>query len=190
MSPTTDRLHFTGDDEADRLLVEDPLALLIGFVLDQQVTLQKAFSGPLELKRRLGGLDAGRIAAMDPMELEEIFARKPALHRFPRNMAARTRELCAAVVADYAGDARRVWSDAKDGADLKRRLSSLPGFGEMKVRTLAAVLGKRLGVQPPGWEQVAPAHMSLGDVDSPETLAEYQAAKRAMKAEMRAAERG
>lgn len=183
----TDRLHFTGDDEADRLLVDEPLALLIGFVLDQQVTLQKAFSGPLELKRRLGGLDARRIAEMEPEKLEEFFATRPALHRFPRNMANRTREMCAVIAGDYDGDAGCVWSEAADGADLKRRLSALPGFGPMKVATLAAVLGKRLGVRPPGWEKVAPDHMSLGDVDSPEALAGYQAEKKARKAAARAA---
>lgn len=183
-----DRLYFTGDEEADRLLVREPLALLIGFVLDQQVTLQKAFSGPLELKRRIGGtLDAAAIAAMDPERLEEIFAERPALHRFPRNMAARTRELCAAVASEYGGDAGRVWGEAVDGRDLKRRLAALPGFGDMKVQTLIAVLGKRLGVHPPGWEEVAAGQMSLGDVHSPETLAEYQAAKRARKAAARAA---
>ena len=186
-SAVSDRLHFTGDDEADRLLAEEPLALLIGFVLDQQVPLQKAFSGPLELKRRLGSLDAAEIGAMDPAALEEVFRQKPALHRFPANMARRTQDLCQVVVEEYGGDASRVWTEAADGADLDRRLRSLPGFGDMKVRSLAAVLGKRLGVQPPGWEQVAANHFCLGDVDSPERLAEYQAAKRAHKAALRAA---
>ena len=186
-TPTTDRLHFTGDEEADRLLVSDPLALLIGFVLDQQVTLQKAFSGPLELKRRLGRLDAAEIASMDPPALEEAFSERPALHRFPRNMATRTRDLCAVLVADYGGDAGRVWGEAKDGQDLSHRLSALPGFGEMKVSTLTAVLAKRLGVRPAGWEKIAPKHMTLGDVDSPEALAEYQAQKEAWKAEQKAA---
>jgi uncharacterized HhH-GPD family protein len=185
-----DRLHFTGDDEADRLLAEEPLALLVGFVLDQQVPLQKAFSGPLELKRRLGSLDPGEIASMDPAVLEEVFRQKPALHRFPANMARRTQELCRVVVDEYAGDASRVWGDAADGPDLERRLRSLPGFGDMKVRSLAAVLGKRLGVRPAGWEEVAANHFCLGDVDSPERLAEYQAAKRARKAELRAASSG
>jgi uncharacterized HhH-GPD family protein len=185
---TPDRLHFTGDDEADRLLVEEPLALLIGFELDQQVPLQKAFSGPLELRRRLGRLDAAAIAATDPRELEAVFRERPALHRFPANMARRTQELCRTLVEDYDGDAARVWTEAADGADLARRLGALPGFGEMKVRTLVAVLGKQLGVRPAGWEQFAPAHMSLGDVDSAAKLAEYQAAKRAHKAAARAAQ--
>ncbi len=184
---TADRLHFTGNEEADRLLVEEPLALLIGFVLDQQVPLQKAFSGPLELKRRLGALDARAIAGMDPARLDEVFREKPALHRFPGNMARRTQDLCATIAEDYGGDAARVWTEATDGRDLERRLHALPGFGEMKVKTLAAVLGKRLGVRPPGWEEVAAKHVCLGDVDSPEKLAEYQAAKRAHKAALRAA---
>jgi uncharacterized HhH-GPD family protein len=179
-------LPWTGDDEADRLLESDPLALLIGFVLDQQVTLQKAFSGPLELKRRIGTLDAAAIAAMDTAELESVFARRPALHRFPGNMARRTQALCEAIVRDYGGDASRVWREAKSGRDLEHRLLALPGIGEMKAKTILAVLGKRFGVRPPGWEDVAPRHPSLGDVDSPETLASYQAGKRAHKAELRA----
>jgi uncharacterized HhH-GPD family protein len=181
-----DRLHFTGRDEADALLAENPLALLIGFVLDQQVPLQKAFAGPYELRRRIGILDAAVIAGMDPGELEEAFRTKPALHRFPGNMARRTQELCATIVDDYDGDASRVWTEARDGVDLERRLLALPGIGEMKARTLIAVLGKRFGVRPPGWETVAPKHMCLGDVDSAAKLDEYQAAKRAHKAALRA----
>jgi uncharacterized HhH-GPD family protein len=183
---TTQRLPFTGDDEADRLLVDDSLALLIGFVLDQQVPLQKAFSGPLELSRRVGGLDARTLAAMDPEQLADIFRERPALHRFPGNMARRTQELCAAIADRYDGDAARVWTGAADGRDLHDRLLALPGIGPMKAGTLVAILGKRLGVAPPGWEAFAPDHMTLGDVDSAETLATYQAGKRAKKAELRA----
>ena len=179
-------IHFTGDDEADRLLASSPLALTIGFVLDQQVTVQKAFSSPLELSKRLGGLDGKAIAAMDPAALEEVFRAKPALHRFPANMARRVQEYCAVLVSDYDGDAAAVWTGARDGADLDRRLRALPGIGEMKARTMVGVLAKRLGVRPQGWEAFAPQHESLGDVDSPEALAEYQAAKRARKAAMRA----
>ena len=179
-------IHFTGDPEADAFLGESPLALLIGFVLDQQVTVQKAFSSPLELSKRLGGLDAHEIAAMDTGRLEEVFREKPALHRFPANMARRTQEFCAALVSDYDGDAAAVWNGATDGADLERRLLALPGIGEMKARSLVAVIAKRLGVQPPGWEEFAPQHACLGDVDSPEALADYQAAKRAHKAALRA----
>lgn len=183
----SDRLHFTGDDEANRLLAAEPLALLIGFVLDQQVPLQKAFSGPLELKRRLGRLDAREIAGLDPDRLDAVFRERPALHRFPGTMAKRTQELCRVLVEDYDGNAARVWNEARDGADLERRLAALPGFGEMKVRSLSAVLGKRLGVQPPGWQEVAARHFCLGDIDSAAKLAEYQAAKRAHKAAQRAA---
>ena len=180
-------LYFTGDDEADRFLAEEPLALLVGFVLDQQVTVQKAFSGPLELRRRLGSFDAATIATTDPAELEELFRQKPAIHRFPGNMARRVQELCAEVAEDYGGRAERVWLDAESGEDLQRRLLDLPGIGPMKARSLIAILVKRFGVTPPGWEEVAPTHPTLGDVDSYETLEDYQAKKRAYKATLRAA---
>jgi uncharacterized HhH-GPD family protein len=183
---TPERLPWTGDDEADRLLASDPLALLIGFVLDQQVTLQKAFSGPLELCRRIGSLDARTIASMDTGELEATFARRPALHRFPGNMARRTQALCVAIVRDYDGRAERVWTEAKDARDLERRLLAQPGVGEMKAKTLLAVLGKQFGIRPAGWEDVAPHHPTLGDADTPEAVAAYQAGKRARKAAMRA----
>lgn len=186
MATTTDSLPFTGDAEADRLLVREPLALLIGFVLDQQVPLQKAFSGPLELSRRIGGLDARTIAAMDPERLDEVFRERPALHRFPGNMARRTREMAQFVVERYDGDAGRIWTEARDGADLNARLLEVPGIGPMKAGTLVAILGKQLGVAPAGWEAFAPKHMTLGDVDSAEKLATYQAGKRAYKAEQRA----
>jgi uncharacterized HhH-GPD family protein len=186
--PTTrpEALHFTGDGDADRLLAEEPLALLIGFVLDQQVSVQKAFSSPLELRRRIGTLDADAIAGMDPGELEEAFRRKPALHRFPGTMAQRTQELCAAIATDYGGRAERVWTEAATGAELERRLLDLPGIGPMKAKSLLAILAKRFGVRPPGWEEVAPAYPTLGDVDSLETLEAYQAKKRAYKASLRA----
>jgi uncharacterized HhH-GPD family protein len=180
------KLPYTGNDEADRLLAEDPLALLIGFVLDQQVPLQKAFSGPFELRRRVGTLDAAALASMDAEKLEAAFKERPALHRFPGNMARRTQALVEVIVRDYGGDAAAVWTEAKDGKDLERRLLSLPGIGEMKARTIIGILGKQFGVQPPGWEAVAPQHRSLGDVDSPEALADYQAGKRAWKAQLRA----
>jgi uncharacterized HhH-GPD family protein len=183
---TIDRLPFTGDDAADRLLVAEPLALLIGFELDQQVTVQKAFSGPAVLKQRLGHLDATRIAAMDPEALATVFREQPALHRFPAAMAARVQELCGAIAADYGNDAQRVWAEAVDGADLQRRLLALPGIGDMKAKALLAILARRLDVRPPGIEAVLPTHPTLGDVDSPEALASYQAGKRAMKAAKRA----
>jgi uncharacterized HhH-GPD family protein len=181
-----DHLHFTGDDEADRFLAEEPLALLVGFVLDQQVTVQKAFSGPLELKRRLGTFDAAKIAAIDPAELDEAFRARPAIHRFPSNMAKRVQELCAAIAEDYGGRAERLWLEAGSGEDLKRRLLELPGIGPMKANSLIAILGKRFGIRPPGWEEVAPAYPTLGDVDSREALEDYQEKKRAHKAALRA----
>ena len=179
-------LPFTGDDAADRLLADDPLALLVGFALDQQVTVQKAFSGPAELKRRLGHLDAARIKAMAPDDLAEVFRERPALHRFPGSMAGKVQALCAAIATDYGNDAARVWGEAVDGPDLERRLLGLPGIGDMKAKSLIAVLGKRFGVRPPGYEAVAPTWPTLGDVDSAEALATYQAGKRAHKAAMRA----
>jgi uncharacterized HhH-GPD family protein len=180
------RLPYTGDDEADRLLASDPLALLIGFALDQQVSVQKAFSGPAELRRRVGHLDPARIAAMDPSELEEVFRRRPALHRFPAAMARRVQALCAFVADRYEGDAARVWTGAADGRDLEARLKALPSFGDMKVRSMLAILAKRYGLQLPGLAERVPKHPTLGDVDSPEALERYQAAKRAHKARMRA----
>jgi uncharacterized HhH-GPD family protein len=181
-----DHLPFTGNADADALIATDPLALLIGFALDQQVTVQKAFSGPHELRQRIGSLDAATIATMDPEALDRAFRTPPALHRFPGNMAGRVRDLCAAIAGGYGGDASRIWSEAADAKDLHRRLIALPGIGEMKAGTIVALLGKRYGIKPAGWDEVAPKHPTLGDVDSPEALAEYQAGKRARKAELRA----
>jgi uncharacterized HhH-GPD family protein len=181
-----DHLPFTGDPDADALLARDPLALLIGFALDQQVTVQKAFAGPLELQRRTGSLDAAMIATMDPETLDRAFRTPPALHRFPGNMAKRVRDLCAAIADGYGGDASRIWTEAADARDLHARLIALPGIGEMKAGTIVALLGKRFGIRPAGWDEVVPSHPTLGDVDSPEALAEYQAGKRARKAELRA----
>ncbi len=181
-----DHLPFTGDADADRLLAEDPMALLIGFVLDQQVPLQKAFSGPAELQRRIGTLDAASIAGMDPEALAAAFSERPALHRFPGTMAQRTQALAAFVAETYDGDVSRAWTEAADGRDLERRLLALPGIGEMKAKALIAILGRRFGVRPPGWEAVAPTYPTLGDVDTPEALADYQAKKRAYKAKLKA----
>jgi uncharacterized HhH-GPD family protein len=178
-------LPFTGDPEADAFNARDPLALLVGFALDQQVTVQKAFAGPLALSRRLGGFDAGSIASMDPAALEAAFRERPAIHRFPGTMAGRVQDLCRHVEAEYGGDASRIWTGAADGADLERRLLGVPGIGEMKAKSLIAVLANRYGVRPPGWEAVAPTYPTLGDVDSAEALAAYQDAKRAHKAAMR-----
>jgi uncharacterized HhH-GPD family protein len=179
-----DRLHFTGDDEADELIAREPFALLVGFALDQQVTVQTAFRGPLKLKHRLGTLEPGAIAATDPGRVEAAFREKPAIHRFPGNMARRVQDLASLVAEEYGGDAERVWSEATDSADLRKRLSALPGFGEMKVRTLGAVLAKRFGLETA--QELVPGHPTLGDVDSPEALEWYQEKKRAHKAKMRA----
>ncbi len=179
-------LPFTGDPDADALLVADPMALVIGFLLDQQVTVQKAFSGPLELQRRIGTLDAKKIAAIDPEVLATAFRTPPALHRFPGSFAEKTQKLAAYIAERYDGDVARVWTEARDGKDLEARLMDLPGIGEMKAKTLIAILGKKFGVKPPGWDDVAPTWPTLGDVDSAESLAAYQAGKRAKKAELRA----
>jgi uncharacterized HhH-GPD family protein len=178
-----DRLHFTGNDEADRLLAENPLALLIGFALDQQVPAQTAFSGPLKLKQRLGRLDAAEIAGMELDRLEAACREKPAVHRFPGTMATRVQELCRVVVSEYHGDASRVWTDAVDADDLRRRIEALPGFGEMKVKALGAGLSKHFGVAAA--QGLVPPHPTLGDVDSAQALERYQAQKRAHKASLR-----
>ncbi len=182
-------IPFTGNPVADALLAADPLALLIGFTLDQQVTVQKAFAGPLELRRRAGTLDAAALAAMDPEAFETAFRTPPALHRFPGNMAKRVQALCAVVATTYGGDAARVWTGAADARDLRARLKALPGIGDDKAATIGALLAKQMGVRPTGWESELPDHPTLGDVDSAEALAEYQAGKRAYKAELRARDR-
>lgn len=190
MSTTADRLPFTGDDDADCYLAEEPLALLIGFALDQQVTVQKAFAGPHELRRRLGHLDAARIAGLPAEDLDRVFRTPPAIHRFPSSMAAKVQALCAVIAGRYGNDASRIWREARDGKDLRDRLAGLPGFGAMKVSGTLAILARRLGVSVPGLADVLPSHPTLGDVDSPEALARYQAGKRAAKAEARAAKVG
>jgi uncharacterized HhH-GPD family protein len=181
-----DHLPFTGDPEADRLLATDPLALLIGFALDQQVTVQKAFAGPLELRRRVGTLDAKALATMDYETFEAAFRTPPSLHRFPGNMAKRVRELVVAIADTYGGDAARIWTEAADAKDLYKRLIGLPGIGEMKAGTIVSLLGQRYGIKPAGWDEVVPTFPTLGDVDSAEALADYQAGKRAHKAALRA----
>jgi uncharacterized HhH-GPD family protein len=173
-----DHLYFTDSEEANALIASDPMALLIGFALDQQVTVEKAFSGPLALKERLGSIDAATLAAAD---LEPLFREKPAIHRFPGSMAQRVHELAVYVRDRYDGDAARVWTDAADADELRANLAALPGFGEMKVKSLGAVLAKRFGVATAS--ELVPGHPTLGDVDSPQALADYQAAKRVHKAE-------
>jgi uncharacterized HhH-GPD family protein len=173
-----DRLYFTESDEANELIARDPMALLIGFALDQQVSVQKAFSGPLALRERLGAIDAGTVAAAD---LEPLFRERPAIHRFPGAMAQRVHDLAVHVRDTYDGDAERVWTGAADGAELRANLEALPGFGEMKVKALGAVLAKRFGVAAA--QDLVPWHPTLGDVDSADALTEYQAAKRLHKKE-------
>jgi uncharacterized HhH-GPD family protein len=175
-----DQLHYTDSDEANALLATNPLALLIGFALDQQVPVQTAFLGPLKIKQRLGTLE---VARLDPAKVEAAFREKPAVHRFPGAMAARVQELCALVEEEYDGDASRLWRDASDSADLRKRIEELPGFGKMKVIALGSVLAKRFGIQAA--EGLVPSHPTIGDVDSKEALESYQAAKRAHKAKMR-----
>ncbi len=180
-----DALYFTNDEEANRLIASEPLALVIGFVLDQQVSVPTAFLGPLKLQQRLGGLDAGAIAATDPARLEHVFREKPAVHRFPANMAKRVQDVCTVIANDYGGDASRIWREAADTDDLRSRIASLPGFGEMKVKALACVLARQFGLEMA--EPLVPDHPMLGDVDSIEALEEYQRLKREYKARQRAA---
>jgi uncharacterized HhH-GPD family protein len=173
-----DRLHFTDSDEANALIASDPMALLIGFALDQQVLVQKAFAGPQALRERLGSIDAATLAQAD---LEPVFREPPAIHRFPGMMAKRVHDLAVYLQERYDGDAARVWSDAKDTEQLRANLSGLPGFGEMKTKSLGSVLAKRFGVAAAAG--LVPWHPTLGDVDSPQALADYQATKRVHKAE-------
>jgi uncharacterized HhH-GPD family protein len=173
-----DRLHFTDSDEANELIATDPMALLVGFVLDQQVTVQKEFSGPLDIRERLGSLDAATLADAD---LESVFRVRPAIHRFPGSMAKRVHDLAVHIRDEYDGDAARVWTDAADATALRANLAALPGFGEMKIKALGAVLAKRFGVEAA--QDLVPSHPTLGDVDSAQALADYQAEKRIHKAE-------
>ena len=176
---------WTQNEAANELLETDPLALLIGMVLDQQVKMEKAFSGPYELKERLGHLDAGKIAEMDPERLDAAFRERPALHRFPGNMARRVQAMCAAVVKDYGGDAASIWRDASSGDELAARIARLPGFGEMKTRIMVSILAKKFGVKPTGWEKHAATWHSVADVDSAESMAHARDVKREMKAKAR-----
>ena len=177
-----DRLYFTDSDEANALIASDPMALLIGFALDQQVTVGQAFIGPLRLRERLGSLE---VAALASAELEPLFRQKPAIHRFPGSMARRVQDLAVHVRDCCGGDAARVWTDAADASELRANLSALPGFGEMKIKSLGAVLAKHFGI--PAAQGLVPSHPTLGDVDSAQALLDYQAAKRAHKAEWSAA---
>ena len=181
---TNPSVWLTGDSEADRLLAEDDNALLIGMILDQQVPMEKAFSGPLVIAQRMGGtLDVAEIAASDEEEFVAMCSRPPAIHRFPGSMAERVQQLARLVEGEYGGDASRLWNEAADGADLRKRIAALPGFGEMKIKALGSVLAKRFGVEAA--QELVPNHPTLGDVDSPEALERYQAAKREYKAKLR-----
>ncbi len=186
-------LCLSQDRAADELLSRDPLALLIGMVLDQQIPLEWAFKGPYNLKERLGGrLDAAEIASMDPNELAKVFGRPPALHRFPASNAKRVHELCRVVVEQYDGQADEVWRSAGDGAELLARVKALPGFGDQKSRIFVALLGKQLGVRPPEWEQAAGEYgrpdsfMSVADIDGPESLAKVRRYKQEKRAAAKA----
>ena len=190
-------IHVTGDDAVDQLLSDDPLALLIAMVLDQQVPLERAFRSPFDLRERLGGrLDVAELASMDPEALAAVFSEKPALHRFPKSMAGRVQEVCAVIVDTYGGDAAAIWTSAADGKTLLANVKALPGFGEQKARIFIALLGKQLGVRPPGWEKVASPYgdtgsfKSVADIDSPEALAKVRQYKQKMKAKAKAATSG
>ena len=180
-----DRLYFTESDEANALIASDPMALLVGFELDQRVTVMKAFEGPLALKERLGAIDAETLASAD---LEPVFFEKPVIHRYPRSMAKRVHELAVHVRDRYDGNAARVWTDAADSDELRANLLALPGFGEMKVGSLGAVLFKHFGVEAA--RELMPPHPTLGDVDSPQALDDYQAEKTLHKAEWAKARAG
>jgi uncharacterized HhH-GPD family protein len=173
-----DRLYFTESEEANSLIASDPMALLVGFALDQQITVQQAFTGPLLLQERIGAIDADTLASAD---LEPVFRTKPAIHRYPGAMAKRVHDLAVHVLDRYDGDAARVWTGASDADELRANIADLPGFGEMKVKSLGAVLAKRYKLKSA--KALVPPHPTLGDVDSPQALIDYQAAKRAHKAE-------
>ena len=178
MTTTPARLFFTDSEEANELIATDPMALLVGFALDQQVSVQKAFSGPLAIRQRVGSLDPAVLAGAD---LDTVFRERPAVHRFPGAMATRVHDLAVHIRDDLGGDAARVWTDAADAAQLRANLAALPGFGEMKIKALGSVLAKRYGIAAAA--DLVPWHPTLGDVDSPQALADYQAAKRRHKAE-------
>ena len=179
-------LQWTEDPAANRLIADNPLALLIGVCLDQQFPIEQAFLGPLRMRERLGTLDPGRLAATDPEVFAVVFRTPPAIHRFPRSMAERAQGICRIVAETYGGDASRLWREAGTAAELHRRLAALPGFGPLKARIVTGVLARHFGVRPPGWEEVAPDFPTLADVTTADERRAYQAAKRAHKAAMRA----
>lgn len=179
---------FTSNPEANALLTENPLALMLGMLLDQQVPMEWAFMAPNSLRERLGGtLDASAIAAMEPEAVEAIFRAKPALHRYPGSMAKRTHALCVYLVQEYDGRAEAVWEGVATGKELLARVNALPGYGNDKARIFVGLLGKRMGVRPKGWETAAADWASIADVDRFERVGEIREAKRAMKAAKKAA---
>lgn len=187
-------LHLSQEPESDRFLTENPLALVIGMVLDQQIRIEHAFAGPLELQRRLGRkLTAATIAGMDRQELRDLFAQRQSLHRFPGAMADRVGQLCRMVVDEWGGDVSRVWTTATSGEELVARIEQLPGFGKQKARIFTALLGKQLGCRPPGWREAAGPFgaagslLSVADITDKATLSKVREAKRAKKAEQAAA---
>jgi uncharacterized HhH-GPD family protein len=187
------QLCLAQEPEADALLSRDPLALLIGMVLDQQIPLEWAFKGPLHMTQRLGrDLDAADIAARDPDDLAKVFATPPAIHRFPGSMAGRVQELCRIVAEEYDGDAAAVWTGAKTGDELLKRLEALPGFGKQKAKIFLALLGKQLGVTPKGWREAAgefgaaKSHKSVADITDGKSLEKVRAFKKGMKAKAKA----
>ena len=180
-------MPWTGDSDADTLLAENPFALLMGMLLDQQFPMERAFYGPFLLQQRLGEpLSPARIAAMDPEDLVAIFRGPPAIHRFPGAFAKRTHDLARAIVEDYDGETARIWTTAGDGDDLYKRLRRLPGFGDAKARIFVGVIGKRLGMGPPGWEAVAADWPSIADVGRWEDVFALRQQKREMKATRKA----
>jgi uncharacterized HhH-GPD family protein len=184
---STPNLGWTDNPEANQLVATDPLALLIGFCLDQQVPIEWAFVGPLTIRERLGSLDAATLAGMDPLSFQAACQRPPAIHRFPRSMAERIQGICRIVADEYGGDAASIWHDVESAGELQRRLAALPGFGTLKARIVTGVLANHFGIKPEGWESVVPDFPTLADVASADERRQYQAAKRAHKAAMRAA---
>lgn len=181
-------MQWTGDAAADALVASNPVALLIGFCLDQQVPVEKAFMGPLVIKQRLGTLDARRLSRVDAATFEAAFRERPAIHRFPASMARRVQALCSVIAAEYGNDATRLWIGVADASELRRRLEALPGFGAMKAGIVLGVLAKHLGVKPDGWETLIPDYPTLADVRTVAERQEYQAGKRAWKASLRSRE--
>ncbi|TXK19889.1 HhH-GPD-type base excision DNA repair protein [Homoserinibacter sp. GY 40078] len=187
-------LHLTGEPDADRLLSENPLALLIGMLLDQQVPMETAFAGPEKLQTRLGSLDAAEIADADPERMVEIFRETPAIHRFPGSMAARVQQLCRAVADDWHGDAAAIWTEGNpDGPEVLKRLKALPGFGDQKAKIFVALLGKQYGLDATGWREAAGEYAepgsfrSIADIVDHDSLLTVRAHKKAMKAAAKSA---